>query len=231
MLQKLLEYQNLERKLINLKRELETHISKVTLNKVIIMVKDEQNKLLALDEKAKNLMQEYEKSKKEYEETFESISNLSKLNTDSLTEEEISKNIESLNKFTSSLGFLERTLSSQQGVVSKIIESFETCKNNIVILKQKYKDSKISYDKVESTIRPQCEEIKKQMQEMEKHLDKTMLSKYKQLRQDKIFPIFVPLNQSACGGCSMALPKALIDKLKQDGYLECEQCKRYIYIS
>ena len=230
MLQKLLDYQKLEGKLLNLERELESHPSRVTLNKVIALVKDEQNKLLALEDKAKNLMQEYEKSKKEYEETVDTISNLAKMDTATMTEEEISKNIEALNKLDTSLGFMVRTLSSQQEAVTAILKNFETCKNNIVILKQKYKESKLNFDKIEGDIKPKCEEVKKQMQTMEKDLDKTMFTKYKQLRQDKIFPIFVPLNQNACGGCSMSLPKAVIDKLKQDGYLECEQCRRYIYM-
>ena len=69
------------------------------------------------------------------------------------------------------------------------------------------------------------------MTTLEKQIDANLLSKYKHLRQDKIFPVFVPLNSNACGGCSMALPAALMNKLKENGYLECEQCRRYIYIS
>ena len=99
-----------------------------------------------------------------------------------------------------------------------------------MLYKQKYKESKLACEKLEESIKPKVEEIKKQKLEMEKSIDPVLLGKYKHLRQDKIFPVFVPLNNNSCGGCSMELPAALMNKLKAEGYLECEQCRRYIYI-
>ena len=147
-----------------------------------------------------------------------------------MTESQLSESIEKANQLVSLLGSLERGLSSQAENVSTIVKNFETCRNNIVLYKQKYKESKLACEKLEESIRPKVEEIKKQKLEMEKSIDPTLLNKYKHLRQDKIFPVFVPLNNNSCGGCSMELPAALMNKLKAEGYLECEQCRRYIYI-
>ena len=230
MFEKLLEYQKLDGKLLNLKRELDKNAAKQTLNKVVVLVKDSQNKLLELENKAKVAISEYEKYKAEYEKTVAELNAINKNSIESMTEEQLNANIEKANNLVNLLGSLERGLSSQAKTVEEIIKNFDVCRNNIVAYKQKYKESKAECDKVEENAKPQFEAIKKQMLEMEKDIDKTLLAKYKHLRQDRIFPVFVPLNNSSCGGCSMEVPAALMNKLKANGYLECEQCRRYIYI-
>ena len=67
MLEKLLEYQKLDGKMLALKRDLEKNPAKQNLNKVVVLVKDSQNKLLELETKAKAAIQDYEKYKAEYE--------------------------------------------------------------------------------------------------------------------------------------------------------------------
>ncbi|MBQ9792896.1 MAG: hypothetical protein IJW32_04065 [Clostridia bacterium] len=230
MLKNIIEYQKLDAKLLALKRDLEKDASKQTLNKVVVLVKDSQNKLLELEAKAKSAISEYEKNKAEYEKAYNQLNVLIKKDVDSMTEAQLNESIEKANQLVSFLGSLERSLSSQAENVSTIVKNFETCRNNIVLYKQKYKESKLACEKLEESIKPKVEEIKKQKLEMEKSIDPTLLNKYKHLRQDKIFPVFVPLNNNSCGGCSMELPAALMNKLKAEGYLECEQCRRYIYI-
>jgi len=230
MFEKLLEYQKLDGKLLSIKRELEHDVSRQTLNKVVSLVKESQNKLLELDDKAKVLNVDYEKSKNEYDKVFIELESLSKIDSSKLSEEELNANIEKANKLVSALSNLERTLSFQAENLSSIIKNFEVCRNNIVLYKQKYVESKNKVAGLENALKPKVEEIKKQMLDLEKGIDKDMLAKYRHLRQDRIFPVFVPLNQNSCGGCSMGIPSALMNKLKSTGYLECEQCRRYIYI-
>lgn len=228
MFKDLLEYQKLDAKLLKLNKAIESNPSKQMLNKAVSVVKDEQARLLELDAKAKSVIATYENCKKEYEKAYNSFNELSQ-NTNMDSEEKLSKNLEELNKLVTSLTLLERTLSSQAELVTTIIKNFETCKNNIVVYRNKHKECKQKVEEYENTLAPQIEEVKKQMASMEKSINKDMLAKYKHLRQDRIFPVLVPLNQNACGGCSMSLSSAHINKIKTDGYLECEQCRRYIY--
>ncbi len=230
MLQNILQYQSLDAKLLAIKRQVEKDPAKQTLNKAMILVKDSQNKLLELEAKAKTAISEYESSKAEYEKAINNLNALTKQDVESLTEQQINENIEKANQLVQFLGSLERSLSAQADNVAAIIKNFDTCRNNIVVAKQKYKESKTKCENLEASLKPQYEEIKKQMLAMEKSIDANLLAKYKHLRQDKIFPVFVPLNQNSCGGCSMELSAAVMNKLKAQGYLECEQCRRYVYI-
>ena len=124
---------------------------------------------------------------------------------------------------------IERNLSVQVENVSNIIKQFEACKNNIVKYKNKYLESKEKYNEERKKYLPKLEEITKELEKLEKEVDKKLLQRYKQLKQDKIFPVFVAVNNNSCGGCSMEFSSAHMTKLKQDGYLECEHCRRINY--
>lgn len=230
MFEKILEYQKLDGKILSLKRSLEKNEAKIALNKVIYMVKEAQAKLLELENKAKNLIEDYNLSKKNYEEAFNKINNISKLNVNTLQEDLATNYLEECNAILSNLSTLERTLSMQAENINSIIKNFEICRNNIVNLKQKYKELKEKVEENQLKITPEINTIQSKMNEIEQQINEKLLNNYKHLRQDKIFPVFVPLNNNACGGCSMELPSALMNKLKENGYLECEQCRRYIYL-
>jgi len=230
MFQKLLQYQKLDGKILALERDVQKNESKQLLNKLGVAIRDEQNKLIELENKSKQLIGQFEKNNAEYTVNYKEMLELSKIDATKLSEMDAQELLDRTNKVVMSLANLERSLSSQQETISGILKAFETCKNNIVSYKTKYKIVKEQFDKYLETMNPKIEEVKLEMTKLEKELDPTMLGKYKHLRQDRIFPVFVPLNNNACGGCSMELPSALLNKLKSQGYLECEQCRRYIYV-
>ena len=230
MLSKVLEYQSVEAKLIALQKELVSNTAKQTLEKMKASAREAQNKLIELENQAQTIIQQYSKTKEDFDKVCDQLNKLIKVDTESLSEEQLRQNIEQSSALSITLGNLERSLSYQKDVVSSILKNFEICKKNIVVSRQKYKECKEKFDAFESEINPKIDSLKKEMSALEKDIDATLLSKYKHLRQDRIFPVFVPLRGDSCGGCSMGLPAALMTKLKQNGYLECEQCRRFIYI-
>lgn len=230
MLKNVLEYQSIDLKIVQLKEKLASNPAKKTLNKMIVLAKDAQAKLIELENQAKSTMEQYEKINKEFNDTCEKLNNLIKQDTAELPEDKLRENIEKASALSITLGNLERSLSYQKDVVTNILKNFDLYRKNIVLSKQKYKESKEEYDAVEKQILPEIEALKKEMTAIESKTDASLLAKYKHLRQDGIFPVFVPLKGNACGGCRMEIPAALMAKLKQNGYLECEQCRRLIYI-
>lgn len=229
MFEQILAYQNLDAKVLKLKREYEKDPAKQNLTNAMAIAKDFQNKLVKLDSVASKTLADYEKNKKRYAQIFDTLETLNKQDTSKLGAEELSAQIDKLNSLSTELGSLERAISSLADSMSNILKNFDYYKQNIILSKQKYMENKQKLSQLEEKIMPQVTAIKKQMVEMEKDIDPKILAKYKSLRQDKIFPVFVPLNNNSCGGCSMSLAAASTSKLKDKGYLECEQCRRYIY--
>ena len=56
-----------------------------------------------------------------------------------------------------------------------------------------------------------------------------IMEKYLKKRADKIFPIVVPLENNVCGGCFTELSMSDISKVKNGGYIECDNCRKIIY--
>ena len=222
MFEQILAYQNLDSKIIKLKRELEKDPAKQNINNAMAIAKDFQNKLVELDSFASKTLADFEKNKKRYAEVYKDFDKLNKQDVSNFSSDQ-------LNSLSNELGSLERSISALADSISNILKNFEYCKQNIMSSKQKFMENKQRLSQLEEKIAPQVNAIKKQMQDMEKDIDPKILAKYKSIRQDKIFPVFVPLNNNSCGGCSMSLASASTSKLKDIGYLECEQCRRYIY--
>ena len=229
MFEQILAYQNLDAKVLKLKREYEKDPAKQNIINAMAVAKDYQNKLVELDSVASKTIADFEKNKKRYAQVSQMLEELNKQDASTLSSEDLSVQIDKINAISAELGTLERAISSLADSMSNILKNFDLYKQNIILSKQKYVENKQKLSQLEEKILPQVTAIKKQMTETEKDIDPKILAKYKSLRQDKIFPVFVPLNNNSCGGCSMSLAAASTSKLKDKGYLECEQCRRYIY--
>ena len=193
MLNKVLEYQKIELEVIKLKEKLASNPAKQTLNKMLALGKDAQNKLVELEKQAKATIEQYEKTKEEFTKACDKLNNLIKQEANDVPEDKLRENIEQASALSILLGNLERSLSYQKDVVTTIMKNFDLCRKNIVASKQKYKETKEEYDAFEKEILPQIEEKKKEMAAIEKTADANLFTKYKHLRQDGIFPVFVPM--------------------------------------
>ena len=227
MFEKIIEYQNLDIKKNSLQKTMNSLKEKDEVEKFAGLIKDNQNRLTEIDNDAKKIISVYEKCEEDFKKLKKEIE---KINSDTLSEEDKEKWANSEDALDKQFSSIERNLSVQVENVSNIIKRFETCKNNIVAYKEKYLESKQKYADVLKQYEPQIDEINKTLLSLEKEVDKKLLLRYKQLKQDKIFPVFVPVNVNSCGGCSMEFSSAHMTKLKQAGYLECEHCRRINYI-
>ena len=98
-----------------------------------------------------------------------------------------------------------------------------------MLARQKHKENKDIYDNFVGEVEPKIKKLQTSLKEKEKSLDKELYEKYKNLRKDGIFPIVVELRDNTCGGCGMGLASNTLERIKQKGYIQCEQCRRIIY--
>jgi predicted nucleic acid-binding Zn-ribbon protein len=55
------------------------------------------------------------------------------------------------------------------------------------------------------------------------------MEKYKNKRKEKIFPIYVKIQDKRCSFCGMELPLVAVNKLTGDVTIECDSCHRVIF--
>lgn len=223
MIDKILKYQDYDRQIRLLEKESANMEERQVMNKMIAIVKEGQSKSIELENNAKKLVEDYEKTKSEYETTLKNIQKLIEANN------QTDKTINLINTYSSDLYMLERKLNIIVTKTQEILKQFGVAKNNVVKAKQKHKEYKERYDSKLSDIMPKIERLKEEKKKLEADIDEKILAKYKSVLNDNTFPVFVPVTNKLCGGCRMEIPMGKMDKLKQDGFIVCEQCGRFIY--
>lgn len=229
IMENILKYQSLDAKKQQLEKSILTSSEKAVMNKMIAYVKEAQNKSMELENQAKKLTEEYLALKKEYDKNILLIKELTSKNSDELTTEQMDQIFHQINLVSSNLYMIERNLNIQIVNIKNILKEFEATKKGVIQARTKHKESKLKYEAFVNDVNPKIEAINKEMRKLESVIDEKLLAKYKSLKHDNIFPVFVPLENGNCGGCRMAQPKGRLDKIKSDGYIICEQCGRVIY--
>lgn len=226
---KILEYQKLDIKLIKLKKEISNQ-SNAGTQELAGQVKQWQNKILALEEDAKRLMAELNKLIEVQKKGIALVEKYSKIEISKMTDQELKdfdiKTMQTANQ----LAELDSRIEKHNLQVKKVVLDYEMYRKKILAAKQKRDEQKQSETTLKSQKAPDFEDLKKKLLSLEKSIDAGTIAKYKSLKQDGILPVLVSLVDNRCGGCRMQLSAGALDKLKNAKSLECEQCRRIIYI-
>ena len=228
-IEKILEYQKKDFDIIKLERQLDNNEDKKIYQSMIGIVKDAQNKSTSLDKEASALIQEYKNLEKTYNENLKSCGVVLNTKLDKVSEEDLTNVGAVASDIINNMSILEKKLMYLAERVNSILGEFENTKKRYNVAKQKYSAHKSAYEKKQSELLPEIEKKKQEIKKLESGIDPVYLAKYKQRRADKIYPVLVPLIDKTCGGCRMELPSASLQKLKENGFLECEHCRRIIY--
>ena len=230
MLDNILEYQKKDAQLVALQKQLSESPAKKVVNQMVEYVRNAQQKLVQIEKRASELIVEFEDLKNQLENSNKTVENLNKLKLDSLDEKELKSNEASIVNINAQILNIEKNISSLSKRISTILTEFEETKHQGNSAKKKYEQGLKTYNDLASKQEPVIRKLKNDLANLEKTVDPKMLEKYKELRGDKKFPIFVPLMSNSCGGCSMELPSSKLDKIKSTGMLECENCHRIIFV-
>lgn len=228
---KVLEYQKKDYEIIKFERILDASENKKVINQMVQKVKDTQNKSLQLEKLAEDLNREFLSLQQSYEENSKKFDKISKKDFENLSEEEIASLEAVTQSILTNLAVLDKKFIALAEKINKTLAQFDQAKKNYSLAREKHKEHKEKFEEEAQKIQPKIDNLRSELAEIEKDLDKDIVARYKQRRQDKIFPVWVPLNNNSCGGCQMELSIAFVDKLKEKGYGECENCRRVIYIS
>ncbi len=230
MIKEILQYQDLDAKLVSIEKEIANSPAKLTANKMVEYVKSAQKTLVSLEQNASNLIAEFDKLNEQYQSALKDVDKMTKQKLDSMSVEELREKANLATQINSNILTIERNISLLSDKIATILKDFEKTKKQAQSAKLKFEHNKTEYLKFVATKQESMHKLRAELAKVEKSVDKDILKKYKELRADNKFPIFVPLVNEACGGCVMHQPRARLDELKTDKILECENCHRIIYL-
>lgn len=225
----ILQYQKVDMELKKLMRSVNSSEEKEVMNKMMAYVKEAQNVSNGLENKAVKVLEEYQNLKKNYDDKVKKIQDLTS-KTDYKSEEDFKTAFAQINTLSSDLYMLERNLNIFINKAKQLLKDFEVTKNNVIKARGKFKTSKENYEKSVSAVEPKIEELKSQLKALEKTCNPALLEKYKTMKNDHIFPVFVPLlDGKNCAGCRMEMASSKLNKLSTEPYIVCEHCGRLIF--
>lgn len=225
----MLEYQRLDFELAKLKKSSLNSADRANLSKLKSYIVDSHNKGFQLEDGAKDLLDDYNKLKKQYEINCEKVQKLIDTNMSTIALDSVDSYLSQINALSSELFLLERNINIIINKIKSSLKDFDTTKKNIIKAKEKYNECKDKCEKDVAAIAPRIKEIEAKMTALEKAIPADIFAKYKTLKGDKIFPVYVALSDGHCSGCRVEIPTAKVNKLKAEGSIVCEQCHRIIY--
>ena len=226
---KIIEYQKKDSELYKIENQLAKSEFKKNYQDMVAIVKKAQEKSSNLEHQAGIILKEFNNLNKTFNENNANVAKLSNKDLTKLTEAEYETLTKTINALINNLNILEKKILQIAEKLNVSLNEFDITKKNYGAAKAKYADNKKKYDDLVASKQPEIEKIKSELEGMEKSIDPKLLAKYKQHRQDKIFPVFAPLSNRSCGVCMLELSSVEVDKVKSQGYLECDNCHRIIY--
>lgn len=229
MLNKLLNYQKVDSKLVKIERDLENSDSKGMVNKMVRLVKDAQNKLMQIEKTAGDLINEYKQLYALFEKEKENLTKIKEQDYDSQNLLELRESQNNVNKKISDIAGLKKDITALSKKIIQKLNEFERTRQQGVECKKKYDDSIQKYNEFASKQNDNIKKVKLELSELEKDIDPKYMAKYKKMRAEHKYPILVPLVNNACGICAVQVPNARLDVLNKQHMIECENCHRIIY--
>lgn len=227
----ILEFQKLDAELIKLQKEISNNPDKKNAQNMKNYVLECGQKSVSLDREAKSLAIELEKLKEVQAKGIALVDKYQKQDIEGLNQEELIDLQTKIKQALKHLNELDNRLKAQSEKIKNVLQDYDNNKKSANVARQKHSESKQAFDEYFKEKEPKLNAIKEKMLRMQNELNSSELTKYKSLRQDNIFPVYVPLvNNSRCGGCRIELPSNNIEKINKLGKLECEQCRRIIYV-
>ena len=227
---KILEYQKKDGEAVKLQKSLDNNPDKKAYQDAAAVAKAAQTRSAELEKEAGRVIAEFEALKKTYAENSKSANVLSGKDLETADVAELDNISTVASDISSNLSILEKKILMQAEKVNAILSEFEQTKKKYNTAREKHKHHKALYEQTASKILPELERIEADLKKLEPEVDVALLEKYKQRKQDKNFPVFVPLRDQSCGGCMTEMPLASLEKLKKQGFMDCEYCRRVIYI-
>ena len=227
---KILEYQKLDSECFKLEQQMAKSAPKKKISDSVQFANESKDKLMNLDNEAGKSYKEYNDLVNVLNDNVKNVELLLKQDLDGIEEGKLKNLQDKIALVQKNLIILEKRNFAIQSKMQKQLQEFDSTKSQVAKAKEQHQKSKADFDELKKSVEPEMEKIKKQLAKLQKDIDPALLEKYQKARKDNIFPVFVGLNDKRCGGCRMELPVATLDKLKAKKMLECEQCRRIIYV-
>lgn len=229
-IEKLLNYQKTDEQLYTVEQKLSNSAYRKKANELAGIAKKSQARFLELEAEAERLVKEIDEITAKYNQNKAKADEMLQTAVDGASLEDVEKLSALKNKVQSNLALLEKLLQKSAESINRTLSEFNKTKKLFDQARVQFEACKKKIAEEAAALEPEKKRLEAELAKLEKEVDAQAMAEYKKKRQDNIFPVVVPLENGAfCGRCRMEQPKVAISRLKENGVITCEHCKRFIY--
>ena len=228
-LQAILSYQEVDKKLYKLERELSGSDERKEYAKYKKFLETAPEKLDSLETKATSLRAEADGLTAKYqqlEETLKDFDNLDELvkgGADiSFYQRKAQLKVDQIKKIKADLATLLNS-------IKEVDAEYQKLKKQVIAAQKQYADASEKYKALKASRASERESLEKELIVLAKAVSAEMMQKYQTKRKEKIFPVVVELVSNRCPYCSMEPPLAALNKMTGGASIECDNCHRIIF--
>lgn len=228
MIEELLNYQSEDANLRKIEVELSNSEARKKAKVASGFLSGTKDVLEKLDLKAKEILAAYEKIKEEQQKLIDQQEEFKKAVEGFSDENEGMFIIKKTDELLIKIRNLEKELVKLSQDAEAISKEYVDVRNKYKAMQAQYNENSEKYKLLKNSKAAEMEKIKQKLDVLAKKVDPEMLKKYLEKRSG-IFPVLYEVNGNVCGACNMELSMSDVDKLKNGGIIECEQCRRLLY--
>ena len=227
MLQAILKYQEIDRKLFKLENELAESEERKKYAKLRKFLKTAPEKLDALEVKASSLTAEVSALVKKYEQVSSTLGEFEHLDELVGGGADVSFYKKKVQSIVDGLKKLKADISALEASIKETGEEYQKLKKQVISAQKQYAEVEENYKAVEASKKGEKDAILAELAEAEKTVSPELIARYKTKRKEKLFPVVGELYSGRCPFCSMEPP--IVAKSNLASGIECDNCHRIIF--
>ena len=229
-MQELLKYQDIDIKLRKLQSKIDESENRKNATEMQDYVKRCLAEITNLEQVAKTLNEQYQKSIAKYNEFISKLESLEK-SIESSSDDTLAALQSTLQSFAKNAEVLEGNIEMLAKKVEATDKKYELLMSNATKARKKHDAYKAEFLKEKAVYEQEIQKINAELVKQGSKVNPTLLAKYKVKSDGKKLPVLVPETNGRCYGCKMEIPARRMSDLDKNGFIECEneRCGKIIY--
>lgn len=232
MVNSLLEYQKVDSELREIETSLKQSEERKKTKAAHNFLNSVNDNLAELEQRAEDLAGKYSSSVKlcsQLEEELKEYEGFDDMDEGQLAY--VKKKAQSLSE---EIGSLLTSIENLSKELAGVLKEFSQLKADTKKAKAQYSEYAPKYNELKASKEDEIKSIKMRLKKLEATIDAEVLEKYKQRRNDKIFPVLneaKEMSKHAYCWCGTDLSTVAYNNLKNGNIVECENCHRLLYLN
>lgn len=228
-LQAILAYQEADKKLYKMERELASCEERKEYVKYKKFLETAPEKLDSVEVKATSLKAEAAELARKYQHTEETLGEFEHLDELVTGGADIAFYKKKAQSIVEQLKKLKADLNALTANIKAVDAEYQKLKKQVIAAQKQYAEASEKYKAVKASRDGERKAIEAELSKLAKEISAEMMETYQTKRKERIFPVVGELVGGRCPFCSMEPPLAARSKLTGGVSIECDNCHRLIF--